>query len=158
MHFDLYWFFIQFVCVWCITTYTKVVEMMMSTLSTGKLISMAEPWTIEILFDNRLSCTTRRVNCTIFDLSMAYTCFAPAIAANIDNRPKPHLTSSTICRWKLIKTESSGFGTESKSPCPWINVDYSRWPNAKTSHIRDPLIVAREDDSTNPNQRRNHVT
>lgn len=85
--------------------YPRNVEIMMSTLSKGKFISATEPWMMVILSANRLSRTMRRVNCTILDLSMAYTCLAPAIAANIDSKPRPHRTSSTICRNNTIKSQ-----------------------------------------------------
>lgn len=85
--------------------YPKDVETIMSTLSTGNTISAAFPFITVILFERLLSATTRRVNWTTFDVSIAYTCFAPAIALNIDKIPTSQLTSSTIYDQKKTNTK-----------------------------------------------------
>lgn len=75
----------------------------MSTLSTVNEMFDTFPLITVILCDSSLSATTRRVSSTIFDVSIAYTCFAPAIALNKDKIPMSQLTSSTICKYQNKK-------------------------------------------------------
>lgn len=86
--------------------YPKNVETIMSTLATGNEISATFPLITVIFSDKLLSTMTRRANWTMFELSIAYTCFAPAIALNIDKMPKSQPTLRTICKKRERKVNN----------------------------------------------------